>query len=250
MSSISAKILKSVIHYLSVPLSSIINDSIEQGIFPDVLEQASVTPSFKAGSEKETKNYRPISVLPLLSKVFERCIYCRLVAFLSENNVLSDHQYGFRKGRNTSDALIGVIEYIYKQLNQKKHTVGISLDFSKAFDTVSHDILLRKLFEYGIRKVVHSWFRSYLANRTQRVRLDDCFSEFKLIKSGVPQGSILGPVLFLVYINDLPNVSSTAEFTLFADDATLTVSHHDNVVMTNETNSILSLVHEWTLNNA
>ena len=149
-----------------MPLSCIINDSIQQGIFPSIL---------KAGLEYELKNYRPISILPLLSKIFERCVYCRLVEFLSRTNILNNSQFGFRKNKSTTDALVNTNDCIYEQLNSRRHSVCISLDFSKAFDTVSHKILLRKLNKYGIRGVSHTWFESYLGNRVQRVRIGDRF---------------------------------------------------------------------------
>ena len=229
--------------------SLIINDSISQGIFPDILKRACVTPVFKSGCRADMKNYRPISVLPLLSKVFERCIHCRLLDYLSNKNILNRSQFGFQRNRSTTDALVDFFEDMYKQLNEKNHTLCMVLDFSKAFDTVSHEILLQKLSRYGIRGVAHAWFRSYLAGRTQRVRVGKVLSEVMSVTSGVPQGSILGPVLFLLFINDLPNVSDQAKFTLFADDATLTFSGRDYDALLYEANSSLALVHEWTLNN-
>ena len=247
--SISTKLFKTVIHYLSVPLACIINDSIEQGVFPNILKRASVTPLFKSGLEKDFKNYRPISVLPLLSKVFEKCINSRLLVYLSDNNILNTSQFGFRRSMCTTDALVDAVEYIYEQLNLKNHTVGISLDFSKAFDTVSHEILLRKLSRYGIRGLALDWFGSYLSDRTQRVRVGDAFSEFGAVRSGVPQGSILGPILFLLYINDLPAICNNTKFTLFADDATLMVTNHDYNAMVDEASYKLSMVREWTINN-
>ena len=149
-------------------------------------------------------NYRPISVLPLISKVFERCIYNRLLRFLRQNRILNPNQFGFQKGKSTLDALLNFVENVCSELNSKKHVVGISIDFSKAFDTVNHHLLLRKLYAYGIRGLPLEWFKSYLNGRTQRVRIGDSYSEPKNISCGVPQGSIIGPILFLLYINDLP----------------------------------------------
>ena len=227
----------------------IVNDSIEQGIFPDISKRACVTPIYKSGSKDEFANYRPISVLPLLSKIFERCICSRLVSYLSNYNILSACQFGFRKNLSTTNALMNVVENVYAQLNCKNHTSCVSLDFSKAFDTVSHNILLEKLFGYGIRGLAFAWFKSYLNGRTQRVRVGDAFSQFEAIGSGVPQGSILCPILFLIYINDLPNVCIDCDFTLYADDATLMITDHDYTAMVDRANADLTLVREWTVDN-
>ena len=247
--SIPSKFLKIVIQYLALPLSVIINDSIEQGVFPDILKRASVTPLYKSGSEKDIRNYRPISVLPLFSKIFEKCICNRLVGFLTKYKLLSDSQFGFRRKLSTVDALLNVVEDIYRKLNEKKHIVSISLDFSKAFDTVSHELLLRKLYKYGIRGQTLAWFKSYLGDRTQRVRVNGVFSDFETVTCGVPQGSILGPILFLLHINDLPDVDNATDFTIFADDATLSFGSCSYDVMVREASSSLSLVYDWTLNN-
>ena len=125
---------------------------------------------------------------------------------------------------NTTDAVLNFVEYVYNELNNMNHTFGISIDLRKAFDTVSHEILLRKLERYGIRGPVLSWFNSYLSGRTQCVRIDSTLSSERAVSCGVPQGSVLGPLLFLLYINDLPSISENVHFTLFADDTTLAVS--------------------------
>ena len=140
--SASTRLFKTVIPNLSVTHSCIINDSIEPIIFPDILKWACVTPIYKSGSKDKLANYRPISALPLLSKVFERCICSRLVFYLSIYNILSACQFGFRKNLSTTNALMNVVETVYAQLNCKTHTTRVSLDFSKDFDTVSNDILL------------------------------------------------------------------------------------------------------------
>ena len=162
---------------------------------------------------------------------------------------MSDSQFGLRKKLSAVDALLTVIERIYKRLNEKQHSIGMALDFCKAFDTVSHDILLHKLNIYGIRGLALAWFRSYLGGRTQRVRVNNVFSNYKVVTCGVPQGSIIGPVLFLLHINDFPNVSNFGDCTLFADDATLAFGGSSYQIMIQEASSCLSRVYDWTLNN-
>ena len=139
---IPTKIFKSAINYLALPLSVIINNSIAQGIFPDILKNASVIPIYKSGSSTDVNNYRPISILPLLSKIFEKCVNIRVVNYLEKYNILSINQFGFRKSKNTTDAVSSFIEYVYRALNSKEHVLGISIDLRKAFDTVNHEILI------------------------------------------------------------------------------------------------------------
>jgi len=222
-----------------------LNDSLSSGTFPDKLKLATVVPVHKAGSETDINNYRPISVLPLLSKIFERCFCNRLVQFLNSQGVISANQFGFQKSKNTTDAILNFIEGVYDDLNCRKHVLGVSIDLRKAFDTVCHDILLRKLEKYGVRGLPLVWLRSYLRDRYQSVRIGAATSGSRLITCGVPQGSILGPVLFLVYINDLPNISNSADFTLFADDTTLSCSDSDYSQLMRNTNFNIDEVFRW-----
>ena len=208
-----------------------------------------MTPIHKSGSTSDLNNYRPISVLPLLSKIFEKCMCNRLMSYLDRFQLLGSKQFGFRRGRSTVDALLNFTEEIYSQLNNKQHTLGISVDYSKAFDTLSHDVLVRKLHEYGIRGIVQEWFASYLVNRVQCVKIGEETSPYRLVRTGVPQGSILGPVLFLVYINDLPSITDSANFSLFADDTTLTCSSHSYPDLIHLANQNLDQLHSWTVNN-
>ena len=190
------------------PVTYIINLTLKKGTFPDSLKIAKVIPIFKQGSRSLCSNYRPISVLSALSKIFERCILNQLIFYCLTENILVSNQYGFRSGYNTTDCLVDLIDEITKALDEEKYAVSIFLDLSKAFDTVNHSILLSKLDLYGVRGNENQWFRSYLNNRKQKVFVNGVESKFLLVNSGVPQGSILGPFLFLIYINDFEKATN------------------------------------------
>ena len=166
-------------------------------------------------------NYRLIALLSIFDKIIEKLLHKRLYDFLQENNILFQNQFGFRKNNLTTFALIQITEKIRETIDDKRYGCGIFIDLRKAFDTVNHDILLRKLEHYGIRGKAQIWFRSYLTNRKQYVSLNGVPLELKQTTCGVPQGSCLGPLLFLVCINDLPNISEVLQFYLFADDTNI-----------------------------
>ena len=196
---ISPKVITCVMPYISGTLSHIFNISLSCGTFPDRLKIAKVIPVYKSDDKSTISNYRPISVLPVFSKILERIMYNRLLNYLDLHKILTDKQYGFREKRSTSLALIDLIDKLSEEIDNKKFSVGIFIDLSKAFDTVDHQILLDKLYMYGVRGHVYKWFESYLKNRMQFVQLNDTKSRFARITCGVPQGSILGPLLFILY---------------------------------------------------
>ena len=242
---ISTNILKSVIVYVAEPLSMIINASIVSGIFPDKMKTAKVCPILKSGPKNEFSNYRPISVLNSFSKIFEKVITKRLASFLELHNILSASQYGFRKKHSTYMAIMNFYDRVSNAIDNNEFCLGIFIDLSKAFDTLDHDILLAKLEIYGIRGVANNLIRSYLHNRQQYVVYNNSESSYKTITCGVPQGSILGPLLFLLYINDISYCSNILAFILFADDTNIICSNSNIWELMRTVNAELVILSDW-----
>src|SRR5260221_677851 len=182
------------------------------------MKMAKVVPIYKDNVKHFTKNYRPISLLSNFDKLLENILYKRLINFLNKYELLYKYQFGFRTSHSTSLALIDVIDNVYEELDAGNHVVGVFLDLKKAFDTVQHNILIEKLENYGIRGVASKWITSYLKDRNQYVMVDNVKSSIKSIGCGVPQGSILGPLLFLIYVNDMWRAVPGSSIKLFADD--------------------------------
>lgn len=221
---LTATILKNINENIINQLVYLFNMSISQGHFPNILKEAIVIPVYKKGSTTEIENYRQISMLSVLSKVFERIIYNRLVSFIDKYSILTVSQHGFRSNKSTETASCHLLEYVYTMLDKSQYIVTLLFDLSKAFDTVDKAILKQKMYRVGLRGNILSWILSYMEGRIFKVRLSGVESESHDIAMGVPQGSVLGPLLFLLYVNDLPNHLSRGHLTMFADDLTVTLS--------------------------
>lgn len=215
-------ILKSSARTLIPPITHLCNLCLTSGTFPNSLKRAIVIPIHKGGDGDSVNNYRPISLLNSLSKILEKVLNKRLVDYLEKFNLISKNQYGFRRGRSTEDAVLALTDYITNQLDNKKKCIGIFLDLAKAFDTVSIPFLLQKLEKIGVRGIALKMFYSYLSERTQRTKIDSFISEENTLTFGVPQGSILGPTLFIIYINSICRLSpSHCKIVAYADDTVL-----------------------------
>ena len=213
-----------------------------------MLKYAKVVPIHKAKSKQEVTNYRPISLLPLFNKIFEKLMHIRLIKFLELHKIIFKHQFGFQKEKSTSLAILDLCTQLVEAIENKKFSCCIFLDLAKAFDT-DHAILISKLEYYGIRGIALEWFKSYLTNRTQKVSINGTLSDSGHIKFGVPQGSVLGPLLFLLYINDMPLTSSTLKFHLFADDTSIFFSHNKLEELESIVNNELAKVSDWLIAN-
>jgi hypothetical protein len=230
---------------LNTPITILINKSLESGIVPDACKIAKVTPIYKSKDKESFTNYRPISLLPSTSKILEKVIHKRVYYFLQQQNILYHSQYGFRPKHSTTNAVCEFISNTLNSLDNNQTTLGVFLDLSKAFDTIDHNILLHKLSHYGIRGIALDWFKSYLSNRKQYVSYKGSSSRSHEITCGVPQGSVLGPLLFIIYTNDLPISLTYSKCVLFADDTTIYYSSDniDNIYL--KINEDLKSVADW-----
>ncbi|CAG9106505.1 unnamed protein product [Plutella xylostella] len=248
----NTRLIKEISQSVVTPLSRIFNLSIETGVFPTCWKLAAVVPIHKGGNKKEPSNYRPISLLSIFSKLLEKIVNKRLVNFLESNFLLSPNQFGFRQGKSTEDAIQRLVSGVSSALDKGDACIGVFLDLAKAFDTVSPLILLKKLESLGIRGVAYDWFKSYLADRRQCVKIGNHIADPEKNTFGVPQGSILGPTLFIAYINDITTQLSgndKVDVVCYADDTALVFRGSSWPDAFNETQRGLNIVSKWLTNN-
>ena len=248
-SDIPIGVIKKSAKILSPILSHHFNYLMEIGKFPEELKLGKITPIYKKENKELIENYRPVSTLPIFGKIFEKLIYSRLYSFFTVQGILHDKQFGFRKFHSTSHALNYSTDIIRNSLAKGDHVLGIFIDLSKAFDTIDHRILLEKLSHYGVRGNSLKLLQSYLSNRKQCVSALGEISDELAVVFGVPQGSCLGPLLFLIYINDISNISKDSEMILFADDTNIFIRAPSKLEAYHEANKILKLISTYTMLN-
>ena len=246
---IASNFLKIAYPVISNSICDIFNFSIFSGSFPDSWKIARVAPIFKGGQRDDRSNYRPISVLPVVSRLFEKLIYDQLYHYLDKNRYLVSHQSGFRSLHSVVTCLLKATNDWYLDIDRGKYTAMIFIDLKKAFDTVDHQILLDKMQFYGITGLAHKWFSSYLDHRRQYCKVNGTASSIENIDVGVPQGSCLGPLLFLLYINDLPFALKKAKATMYADDTAISYSSDRREELDLVINAELSYIEKWLQGN-
>ena len=246
---IGPRLLKLAAPCIAEGITFICNNSIRSSCFPDKWKEAKVSPFHKSGPLEEINNYRPITILPVLSKVLERHVSDSLTMYLNENDLLHKTQSGFRSHHSCETALNHMIDSWLNAIDDGNMIGVVLVDFKKAFDLVDHDILLTKLGIYGIKNEPLSWFKSYLSQRQQQVSINNTKSSFRPVSCGVPQGSILGPLLFLLFINDLPPYTSNVSTDMYADDTTLYDVQSSQEVIDRNLQIALNKLHIWCKNN-
>lgn len=242
--------VKHVADIIAPILADIFNICLTEAVFPRKMQVAKISVIYKKGDRNDLGNYRPISILPIFSKAFEKILYSRISKFADKHCLISQNQFGFRKNMSTELALLEQKEYILTQLENKDIVLGIFIDFSKAFDLVNHEVLLKKLWYYGIRGHEAGILHSYLSYRKQIVYLNNEHSEIKSVTSGVPQGSKLGPLLFIIYLNDIININPIAKFIIYADDTSMFFSGSDIKELVGECNHTLIELQKWSTANS
>ena len=246
---LSTKVLKDAFLMLTDQITYMFNLSLGNGTFPDAWKRATIIPLQKEGNTDDVNNLRPISLLPLPGKLLEKIVHGQIINYLEDNKLLTDRQAGFRASHSTISKIAEVTDDIYKSFDLKEATVSVFIDFKKAFDTVCHELILKKLECLGLGELTICWFKSYLTNRSQRTLANNVLSSSQLIVCGVPQGSTLGPLLFIVFINDIIIVVSHSTIHLYADDTVLYCSSRDPYTARNLVQVDLDNIVQWCTNN-
>ena len=249
LKNIHTRFLKTGADVLAEPLTYIYNLSLRTSIVPTAWKSATVTPLHKSGSLSDPNNFRPIAVVPAVMKIFERAKHKQIYKHLTTHKLLSTHQSGFRPGHSTATCLLDVSDFILKNMDKGLLTGGIFLDLSKAFDLIDHSILKTKLKSIGIRGCAYSWFEDYLSGRTQTVCLNGSYSEEMSMRTGVQQGSVLGPLLFMIFINDLPNSIKHCKIVLYADDTAIFFAHKELPMIQSTLQQDLNALNNWFYEN-
>ena len=243
------KVLKENCATLAPIITKIVNECFITGNFPMSLKLGIVTPIYKKGPKDSFSNYRPITSLPYLSKIIEKLLYNRIDLFLIENDILCNNQYGFRRGKSTEHAVLKLMDFFYDTINNNQFCISIFIDYQKAFDTINHIILLGKLEKYGIRGTALALIKNYITDRKQQVRLNASLSDAKCTNIGLPQGSVISPLLFLLYINDINYLSTKMAIILYADDTTLVFQNNSYADLINTCNTELEKFRNWSIAN-
>ena len=249
LDNVSSYILKEAFKILIAEVTFMYNLSIRFSKFPDAWKQALVIPIPKVGNPSLVQNYRPISLLPLPGKILEKLVHKQLSNYLEMDELLVDEQHGFRKGHSTTHAVAQLSNYVSKKLDSRMATLVAYIDFRKAFDCVQHPLLINKLARLGAGGMVLDWVRSYLSNRTQRVYANNVYSPTQVITQGVPQGSVLGPLFYIIYANDISKIVKNCEIALYADDTVLFTANSNFGKSVNNLQDDLNSLNVWCKNN-
>ena len=237
--------VKNIISLICKPLSNIFNKCIVDGYFSKKLKIAQIVPVFKNGERSSPNNYRTISILTVFSKILEKHLYDQLIMHFDSHNIIANQQCGFRKEVSTNIAIGKFFKRVYSGINEGKYGIGLFLDLQKAFDVVNHKILLKKLYHYGVRGSPHRLIQSFLSDRQQYIKIDQSESSVLDTSIGTPQGSVLSPLLFIIFINDIVNSSDILHFNLFTDDTCIYLSDNNIEELYSIMNCEILIVQKW-----
>ena len=242
---ISNRLLKETQKSICNPLAHIFSLSLKQGKISEAFKIANIKPLHKSGPKDVFTNYRPISILSSLAKVLEKIVEKQLRAFMEKENIIHSHQYGFRAKHQTSHALLDLLNKVNSGKIKNEHTIAVFLDLQKAYDVVPIDIILKKMEYYNIDGIELGWFQSYLTHRKQSVLIEQTSSQYREMKIGLPQGTVISPLVFLLFSSDLQYVSKELYSILFADDTAILATNKDVKKLYSLMNKILAEAQDW-----